>query len=233
MIKYSVIFIISIFLLYFIYILFEIFFLNYQNGIGGIKIITDNEVMITEEPLQIDASSYLSIKNKFGLNEVTTVDSWYGALKPKVKMALGENSKSKEMGIYFNGCEYRVGKCLLVQDKSGIRIINDRVELKKYFSPIESKEEALSYLCAATGLSPSYSYQIRPDYRKFVDSINTTAVIQTKNGFEINLEEYEPCGCGPHTHNMLYYEVSFEGDISQIKRTRLYEDPEKDGLCID
>lgn len=198
-----------------------------------IKIIHDDEVRISEKPLKIDTSSYSVIKDSYGLDEIDTVDRNYGSLRPKVKMALGIKYYRRDSVLFWNGCMFPAGVNLIIQDSSGFHMIWNKEGLKRYFSPIETKEEALSYIYAATGLSPSYDFKIESRYRQFIDTIRTTYSNELNNGFEVNLFDYELCGCGPHTHFMIKYMVSFEGGIQELERIDLYEDPKEDGLCID
>jgi len=198
-----------------------------------IKITHNNQVKIIELPLQIDSTYYSTLTDSFKLDEIQLVDINYGALKPQVKMALGINHNTFHSVLYFNGCMFVSGTSLIVHDSSGFNQICNQQDLKNYFSPIETKEEALSYVYAATGLSPSYNFELKSRYRTFVDTINTTYSIKSDNGFIVNLFDYQLCGCGPHTHFMIIYEVSFEGDIRELQRVDLYEDPEEEGLCVD
>lgn len=198
-----------------------------------IKIIHDDEVRVTEKPLQIDSSFHSVIKDTFGLDEIEIVDINYGSLRPKFRLALGIKYGERDSVLYWNGCMFPAGINLIVQDSLGFHLIWNKQDLKKYFSPIETKEEALSYVYASSGLSPSYDFEIKSRYRQFVDTIRTTYSTQSNNGFDINLFDYELCGCGPHTHFMIKYKVSFEGDIQELERIDLYEDPKEDGLCID
>lgn len=198
-----------------------------------IEISYDDEVRITEKPLQIDSNYYSVLKDTFEFDVIDKVNINYGSLKPKVKLALGIKFGQRDSVLYWTGCMVPSGFNLIVQDSLGFHLIWNKQKLKEYFSPIETKEEALSYICAYTGLSPSYDFEIKLRYRKFVDTIRTTYSIPSENGYIINLFDYELCGCGPHTHFMLKYEVNTEGDIYKRERIDLYEDPKEDRLCID
>lgn len=198
-----------------------------------IKIGHDNEVRIKDEPFQIDTNYYGALKDTFGLDKIGKVDVNFGSLRPKVQLALGIKYGVIDSVLFWNGCMFPSGISLIIQDSLGFHFIWNKQGLMKYFSPIETKEEALSYAYAFSGLSPSYDFKIKSRYRIFVDTIRTTYSIPSQYGYEVNLFDYELCGCGPHTYFMIKYIVSIDGDIHEVERINLYEDPKEDGLCID
>ena len=135
--------------------------------------------------------------------------------------------------LFYYGCLFSESVCVIIKECSKYHILNNQEDLKTYFAPINSAEEALSYAYISTGLLPKYEFELKTRYRTFVDTISTTYSIEKKNGYEVNLFDYQLCGCGPHTHLMIKYFVAENGNINKIETVKLYEDPKDDDLCID
>ncbi len=196
-------------------------------------VVTDNEVRLSEFPLQIDSSEYAIIKDSFKIDEIEPAYVILGSLTPKFSMAFASKVGDWDSCLFTDGCMLKTAYSIILKDSMGFHQIKSADALKKYFAPIETKEEALSFACVASGLAVGYDFEIRPEYRTFVDTIRPTSSIPKENGYEVNLFDYELCGCGPHTHYMVRYFVTIDGNIKEIDRVKIYEDPEEDGLCVD
>jgi hypothetical protein len=212
-----------------IYTLIPFLFFSFYN----IKINTDNETRVTSKPLHIDKLQYNFLKDTFKVNGFEPVNDLTGSLNPKYPMVLAFERYKYDNVLFYKGCISVNGYALIIKAEDGYHILRNRNDLKKFFAPIESKEEALSYAYISTGLFPAYKFEIGKSFRKFVSSVNTTYSIKKNGGYEVNLFDYKFCGCGPHPYFMVRYQISINGDIEKIETIKLYEDPLQDGLCVD
>jgi hypothetical protein len=202
-------------------------------GCSNIRISRENEVHITEKTVLIDSAHYSLLKDSFDFDYIIPANQLLGSLKPKYPLAYGMSYGYNVNSLYMEGCLNPTGYSLIVKDSLGFQIINDQNDLKALFAPIETKEEALSYICAFSGQEPKYAFEIESRFRKLVKSINTTYSIENEDGFEVNLFDYRECGCGPHTYFMVIYMIKRTGEIYVKETVQLYEDPLQDGLCVD
>jgi len=199
----------------------------------GIRISHDNEVRVTAKPLQIDQSEYSAILTTFKLHRVMPVNDLAGSLVPGYPMAMGRERIKRADCLFYAGCTAPDGFTLIIKTGGGYRIARNQDDLKKFFAPIETREEALSYAFISTGLKPEYTFDLGKNPRTFVWKINSTYSIEKDNGYEVNLFDYRECGCGPHPYSMNIYHVGRNGDLTKIKTVKYYEDPAQDGLCVD
>jgi hypothetical protein len=115
------------------------------------------------------------------------------------------------------------------------RIISTQEELREWFAPVESADEALSYALVATGYSAKYAPE---DYRLAVgdicdpgpehyyyctDVLEDTHVSEVANGYHVNLFYSERYGCGPFPVSSVTVKVSFDGSLSEFPKTKLFE----------
>jgi hypothetical protein len=128
-------------------------------------------------------------------------------------------------------------KCVRARVKQdGVsRIITTQEELRDWFAPIGSADEALSYALVATGYSAKYvpeDYRLAvsdicdpgPEhYHYYTDVLEDTHVTEVVNGYHINLFHGEKYGCGPFPVSSVTVEVSFDGSISEFPMIRLFE----------
>jgi hypothetical protein len=118
------------------------------------------------------------------------------------------------------------------------QIITSQEELRDWFSPIESADEALSYALLATGYTAKYApedYRLAvgeicdpgPEhYRYYTDVLEDTHVVKVINGYHVNLFYSENVGCGPFPVSSVTVEVAFDGAISEFPMIRLFEQDE-------
>ncbi|MBP7737553.1 MAG: hypothetical protein KA369_16350 [Spirochaetes bacterium] len=199
----------------------------------GMRISHDNEVHVTAKPLQIDQAEYGAIRNTFNLYQVMPVNDLAGSLTPAYPMAMGKERIKRTDCLFYRGCTAPEGFTLIIKTGDGYRIARNQDDLKKFFAPIETREEALSYAFISTGLKPEYKFDLGKKPRTFVWKINSTYSIEKGNGYEVNLFDYRECGCGPHPYTMNIYRVGRNGDLIKIETVKYYEDPDQDGLCVD
>jgi hypothetical protein len=199
----------------------------------GMRVSHDNEVHVYAKPLHINQAEYGAIRAAFNLYQVMPVNDLTGSLVPAYPMAMGMERIKRDNCLFYKGCTAPDGFILVIKTGDGYRIARNQDDLKKFFAPIETREEALSYAYISTGLQPVYTFDIKKNFRTFAWSVNTTYSVEKDNGFEVNLFDYKGCGCGPHPYSMIRCHVSRNGDVKMIETVRIYEDPDQDSLCVD
>lgn len=112
-------------------------------------------------------------------------------------------------------------------------ILENQQAMREAYAPIESPEEALSYALALTNLDAYFDLQTQRGWRYFTGTLEETHVVETSQGYEINLFQYRLFGCGPHPTFEVKVRVTREGDLETGEMQKLYENPEEDGLCVD
>jgi hypothetical protein len=135
--------------------------------------------------------------------------------------------------IYREGClisEYV--RYAIIQDGQ-LRILKSVAHMQQAYAPIESEDEALSYALAASGLGVRYGLTAQTDLRYFVDKLEDTNVQQIPQGYRVHLFDYKLCGCGPHPTYAVDVLVTSDGQVRELSREKIFEDPAEDSLCVD
>jgi hypothetical protein len=112
-------------------------------------------------------------------------------------------------------------------------LLKSEKDFRDAYAPIESPEEALSYVLAVTNLSASYGIVVYPEYKYEVNTIEDTFVISTSDGYDLLLYSYAEFGCGPHWTSTVLVHVSRAGIIQELSRTQAFRDPNLDDVCFD
>ena len=198
-----------------------------------VRITHNNELVIKQKPKRIDNSIFEKINSKYGVDTILPVWDDLGGLRPDFPIAFGVKYGYGEKGIFSAGCMFPAYYTLFVETDTGIIHLKTIEELRNFYAPIESKEEALSYSILCTNFYPQYEFDIPFFYRKYKTKINTTYVVKKDNLYEVQLFYYELCGCGPHYYYAVKLELSENGEILSKDFIKLYKDPKEDRLCVD
>jgi hypothetical protein len=183
----------------------------------------------------------VNFEKKYGCYEVQEVPNYFGGLKPSVPIVEcifeGNWQGETKDGIQYKGAGMLpIYNKYILFDSSGFKILNNPSEFKKFFVPIESPEEALSFAAALTGSYPLYRIEIPKGYKREASIISSTYVETPSNqtsGYKVHLFDYKKGGCGPHYFYSIDYVVTAEGDLTEIERQNIWRDPKQDNLCID
>jgi hypothetical protein len=129
------------------------------------------------------------------------------------------------MGYYLRYVILLNGEAQILQSEEGFLSV---------YAPIESPEEALSYVLAVKELDAYYGLQYNLDNRYEVDTIEDTHVTYDESdGYQVHLYYYEFFDCGPHWTYEVVVSVTINGFIQELSRTPVFRDPTEDGTCID
>lgn len=174
-----------------------------------------------------------------GCAQISEPGEFLGGLEPAYPLnicwltpPLGERPQPDEY-LYSSGCLLPEYVRYVVFKDGGFQVLRNQAELKAAYAPITSKDEALSYALAATGLGAYFDQQPVPGMRYFTDRLEDSHVEAVPGGYQVLLYHYQFCGCGPHTTSAVLYQVSQDGGLQELSREPVFEDPEQDTLCID
>lgn len=135
--------------------------------------------------------------------------------------------------FYVAGCMLHGYERYVVFRDTQFVLIETEDEFRGLFAPIETADEALSYVLAVTGLNAYYGLELDSEYEYFVDVIEDTHVDPVADGYVVHLFQEEICGCGPHPTSAVDFHVTPEGFVRQIRLEAIYKDPAQDNMCID
>ena len=185
----------------------------------------------------------------FGCNEIQAPSSLIGGLDPSYPIAIcalqyipGEGGEGTEelaaeiesgQFFYYTGGLFGSYVRYIVYQNGEFVLLKTEEDLRKLFAPIESPEEALSYVLAAKNLSAYYGLHYDPAYEYEVDTIEDTYVINDTDGYLVHLFYDQAFGCGPHWISEVDVHVSVEGNIEERSSRQLFRNPDLDDVCFD
>lgn len=125
---------------------------------------------------------------------------------------------------YYRYIIYQNGEFVLLKSEE---------EFRNVYAPIESADEALSYVLAVKRADAYYNIEKIPGYEYEVDSLEDTHVLPDGDGYLINLYEYQFFGCGPHWTSSVMIRLASDGTHQELSYDPVFRDPHEDGLCVD
>lgn len=198
-------------------------------------------------PLIIDENKYEDLKAQFKLVSVQMPAESLGGLQPAPVLAEATMGQCDNgVGLVNLGGKLRSCKVLLLEKEGKSSLLDTPAKFKQAFAPVESAEEALSFATALTAAFPLYEFDKRapgrsaqgsinlmPEFRYFSSSFVPTTVKKEGSDYLVQLFKYQQFGCGPHPYSAVTYRVTPAGEVSEMSNTKLVEDPNFDGLCVD
>ena len=159
---------------------------------------------------------------------ICEVDAIYGNSTDETKAEI-------DAGEYFYYAGGLSGKYIryVIFRNDEFLLLKSENEFRDVYAPIESPEEALSYVLAVTNLSAYYGIVLDPVSEYVVDTIEDTFVIATSDGYDLLLYAYAAFGCEPHWTSAVLVHVSRAGIIQDLSRTNVFRDPSLDDVCFD
>ncbi len=177
--------------------------------------------------------------NTLGCDSVQPPGDLLGGLDPSYPIQLcltrpePGSALDRSAYLYKEGCLATVYVRYAIWREGDFELIQSAADLAAVYAPIASPEEALSYALAATGLGARYGLEPLKGYRYYVDELQDTHVVEVDDGYRVLLYDYKLCGCGPHTTYSVEVMVTRDGNVRELSRQEVYEDPAEDGLCVD
>lgn len=172
--------------------------------------------------------------------------NFIGGLDPSYPIAIcafqytpGEDSEELQAEIesgqyfYYTGGLFGYYVRYVIQQNGELILLKTENEFREQFAPINSPEEALSYVLAVRNLSAYYGLEYIPGYEYEIDTIEDTHVTSEADGYRVHVFYNQEFGCGPHWTSAIDVHVSLEGNVEEINSTALFRDPNLDEVCID
>jgi hypothetical protein len=116
----------------------------------------------------------------------------------------------------------------LIYRDGQFEFIKTEDEFRSIFAPIETADEALSYVLALNKGGAHYGLKADPMYQYLVDTIEDTHVETTGNGFMVHLFDRDFC---PNRTQAVDVLVTTQGLIREVRRVPIYRDPS--APCIE
>lgn len=198
-------------------------------------------------PLIIDESKYADLKTQFKLNAIQAPGENLGGLQPAPVLAEATLGACEPgMGLVNLGGKLRSCTVLVLEKDGKASLLDSPAKFKQAFAPVESSEEALSFATALTGAFALYEFDkrapgrsaqgsidLRPEFRYFSSNFVPSTVKKDGADYLVQLFKYQQFGCGPHPYSGLTYRVTPAGEVTEVSNSKLVEDPNFDGLCVD
>lgn len=196
--------------------------------------------------VSMDVFSDDTLLANFGCNEIQAPPSLVGGLNPSYPIAIcaiqyipGEGTEELAAEIesgqffYYTGGLFGIYIRYIVYQNGEFVLLKTEEDFRKLFAPIESADEALSYVLAIKNLSANYGLQYVPGYKYEVDTIEDTYVTPDADGYLVHLFYDQTFGCGPHWISDVDVYVSVGGNIEERDSRAIFRDPNLDEVCID
>ena len=182
----------------------------------------------------------------FGCQDIQAPSRLIGGLDPAYPIAIcaiqpmpGETNEELAAEIesgqffYYSGGLFGSYVRYIIYQNGEFVLIKAEEDFRKVFAPIESPDEALSYVLAVKNLSAAYGLQYDPAYAYEVDTIEDTYVTSDADGYLVHLFHDQAFGCGPHWTSEVDVHVSVEGIIQERNVRQIFRDPNLDEVCFD
>jgi hypothetical protein len=136
-------------------------------------------------------------------------------------------------GLHYTGCRFGTVSAIIMRNGS-LALIDSLDALREASTPIESADEALSYVLLGTEFTAQYDFEFQPHYQYWVDPVEETHVTATNEGYVVNVFKYDQCGCSDTGHVLLGVDmlVRFDGTMEAIASRDIYTDT-SDTACYD
>ena len=159
---------------------------------------------------------------------ICQIDLYYGNSSDETKAEINAG----EYFYYEGGLSGKYVRYVIFRNDEFLLLKSEK-EFRDVYAPIESPEEAFSYVLAVTNLSAYYGIVVDPAFEYDVDIIEDTFVIAASDGYDLLLYDYAAFGCGPHWTSAVLVHVSKAGIIQELNRTNVFRDPNLDEVCFD
>ena len=180
-----------------------------------------------------------------GCDEIHPPSGLIGGLDPPYPIAIcairmsGEVSEELRAEIDSGQFFYYTGGLLgsyiryVIQQNGEFVLLKTEEDFRKLFAPIETPDEALSYVLAVKNLSAYYGLEHNQAYEYEVDTIEDTYVTPDTDGYRVHLFYDQVFGCGPHWTSEVDMHISVEGKVEEVASKPIFRDPNLDELCVD
>ncbi len=156
--------------------------------------------------------------------EYITAKYLFGGLPYPVVLCENYHDEVSEPAFTKVGCYLSTRNEALLININGVYQLVDDKDLQSIVAPIESADEALSYVIATTDYYAMYDLELEKHSHYYVNKIEETYVRETPTGYLVHLFYFqEPfCGCGKHYVNAVDILVHTDGSTKLVKSRHFY-----------
>jgi hypothetical protein len=115
--------------------------------------------------------------------------------------------------LFRSGCAFRRNVAHIIKVKDHYVLLDTADSQRAFFSPIESREEALSFAQMMTGLVAQFTFENDTNLLYFQDLIEGTRVTEMNSGYRMNLFHLVSCSCEPWINSEVEIIVNRSGDV--------------------
>lgn len=161
-----------------------------------------------------------------GCDEVNSPNFYTGGLDPPyVLMECIHYEGETPNPTYFrqvNGLDERLRAYAVLVDGK-YRLMIKRSEFMQLFSPVESKDEAISYAMAMTALQARFDLDPEAKVEYLVDTVEETHAEETAEGYLVTLFDWShQMGCDTHPFFDVQVMVTGAGEVREVSRREIY-----------
>jgi hypothetical protein len=135
--------------------------------------------------------------------------------------------------LYYNGGFVTYCYRYVVYKDQGYQLVEGVEGFRTLYAPVDSPEEALSFVLATDDYFASYGQTKQDNYVYSVQELEDTFVEVTTDGYLVHVFSYPDRGCGPFETKAVELKVTFDGYVSEVNRFPVYRDPSEDDMCVD
>ena len=188
---------------------------------------------VTEKAPMIDSSHFAIIEKQFGYDRIDTLPSYLGGLQPKLPMAEVHSFSPKEPSLRMSVGLMGIWYSVVAKMGDSLVLMDTEQKFKDVFAPIESEQEAISYVAYLTHTYPRYTIEKEARYRVYASYFPAAHAKKVNGGYEVLLHDKKVYGCGPHPYFYKVFHVTDGGEIKLLQTVRMYEDPKEDPICVE
>ena len=174
-----------------------------------------------------------------GCEEILKPDDRIGGLTGSSPVALchtmlrPDNESDPDQGLYRVGGMVPLYARFAIWKPEGFVMLKSPKDIKQMFTPISTQEQALGYVLALTGFDVFFEQSYHRGNAYAVDTIEDSYVKAIPDEYAVHVFDEQHFGCGPHWTSAVDLEVSRDGKLKEIARTKLYHETADDVFCFD
>jgi hypothetical protein len=198
---------------------------NYAGYPGNVA-ITKEYTKPSGQYKRFTSKELKKIQDEFQFSSVSNIPEELAGLNQEFQVAVGlingnDSAINKEYGQKIQYVVVKNGK---------FKCLKSFRDFTQVFTPIETEEQAFSFVIALTTSFPLYHFELSSS-NIFTDTLKKSIAVRAKNGYFVYLYTHQVMGCGHHPHYLMTYFVTNSGILKLISEVKVFEDI--DYSCVD
>jgi hypothetical protein len=162
-----------------------------------------------------------------------------GGLDPKYPIAacilqINEDSDAADIPdscLYYNGGFITFCYRYVIYKNHSYQLVEGIDGFREFYAPIDSPDEALSFVLANGNYEAYYGQTKKKDYEYFVQTLEDTFVETVVDGYIVHVfNTYSVCAA--YETKSVQVKVTYDGYLTELNKTLVYRDPTQIG-CED